>query len=232
MDELERIRLEYSDREQRLKGSDIYSPFNPAQMFSIHQRQRVVANCLRRNEFYPLREFRILEVGCGSGGILLEMLALGALGRNLHGVDLIHYRAQAANTVVPCLPLICADGQHLPYAESSFDLVMQFTVLSSILDEGIRVNLAHELLRVTRPSGLVLSYDFWLNPTNKNTRGINISEIHRLFPDCQFNYHRVTLAPPIVRRLVSISWNLCQLLESLKIFNTHYLVEIHPNRKF
>jgi SAM-dependent methyltransferase len=232
MDELERIRKEYSNREQRLEGSNLYSLFNPAQMFSIHQRQRMVAKCLQRNEFYPLREFRILEVGCGSGGILLEMLGLGALARNLHGVDLIHYRAQAANTIAPCFPLICADGQHLPYPESSFDLVMQFTVLSSILDEGVRSNLAHELLRVTKPSGLVLSYDFWLNPTNKQTSGLNIREIRRLFPGCQFNFHRITLAPPLARRLVPISWNLCHLLESLQVFNTHYLVEIHPNRNF
>lgn len=35
-----------------------------------------------------------------------------------------------------------------------------------------------------------------------------------------------TLALPIARLLIPISWILCELLEKLKIFNTHYLAII------
>lgn len=67
MGEIERIRSEYVNREHRLAGSDLYSLFSSAQLFTIQQRQRAVLKCLRRNGFYPLKGRRILEVGCGSG---------------------------------------------------------------------------------------------------------------------------------------------------------------------
>jgi hypothetical protein len=68
----------------------------------------------------------------------------------------------------------------------------------------------------------------WLNPTNPHTHGIRPAEIMRMFPNCQYEFHRITLAPPIARLLVGASWLLCAFLEKLKIFNTHYLVAIRP----
>jgi hypothetical protein len=88
---------------------------------------------------------------------------------------------------------------------------------------------------VKRPDGLPWlegrSYDFRLNPTNPQTRGISYfsirpAEIKRLFPNCHYEFHRITLAPPIARRVVPISWMLALFLESLKIFNSHYLAVI------
>jgi hypothetical protein len=76
---------------------------------------------------------------------------------------------------------------------------------------------------------MILTYDFWLNPTNPQTRGIRPAEIKQLFPNCSYEFHRITLAPPITRKLAPISWGLCLFLESLKIFNTHYLVAIRPH---
>jgi hypothetical protein len=49
-----------------------------------------------------------------------------------------------------------------------------------------------------------------------------------LFPNCTYEFHKITLAPPLARRIVPISWILALLLEKLKIFNTHYLVAIRP----
>ena len=128
------------------------------------------------------------------------------------------------------------------------------TAISSILDPGIRRNICADMLRVLRspdpasgkPGGMILWYDFWLNPINPQTRGIRPAEIKRLFPNCLYEFHRITLAPPIARKLAPISWGLCLFLESLKIFNiipfgrwsssrslayrdhTHYLATIRP----
>ena len=57
-------------------------------------------------------------------------------------------------------------------------------------------------------------------------KGVGKQEIKKLFPNCKFEFHRITLAPPIARLLVPVSWILCELLEKLKIFNTHYLAVI------
>jgi SAM-dependent methyltransferase len=225
-DDLERLRTEYADRERRLRGSDLYSFFNPGNLFMWHGRQRALLALLRRQGFETLNSFRILEVGCGQGGVLQELLSYGALPAKLFGCDLLFDRLQTAHQMLPHLPLACADGQCLPYSSAAFELVLQFTVFSSILDEQIRQHLAQEMMRVLRPGGLILWYDFWINPTNPQTRGIRPLEVRRLFPGCQYEFRRITLAPPITRRLVGLSWQVCHFLERLKFLNTHYLAAI------
>jgi hypothetical protein len=76
--------------------------------------------------------------------------------------------------------------------------------------------------------GGMLRYDFWLNPTNPQTRGLTPSEIKSLFPNCTYQFHKITLAPPIARKLVPLSWGLGLFLEGLKLFNSHYLAAIRP----
>jgi ubiquinone/menaquinone biosynthesis C-methylase UbiE len=225
-DNLERLRTEYAAIDRRLAGSNLYSPFNAAYLFTVQQRQRAVLKLLAGHGFNPLTNRRILELGCDRGGTLLEWLGYGATPKRLHGTDLLPDRVRGAHTRLPHLPLTCADGQHLPYQTGVFDLALQYTVVSSILDDAIKANLARELLRVIKSDGLILWYDFWLNPTNQQTRGVRRVEIRRLFPRCRFEFHRITLAPPICRRLAPVSWLLAYLLEKMKLFNTHYLVAI------
>jgi len=226
--DLQRLRSEYERRSNDAAGNDLYSHQNPGQLYAIQQRQRAVLRCFRKNGFHAFEYARILELGCGTGGVLLEMLSTGAALGRLHGTDLIFDRVTAAHGRVASLQLTCADGQALPYPANSFDLSMQFTVFSSILAQDIRVNMARELLRVTRPGGMILWYDFWINPFNPQTRGIRPGEIRNLFPECRIDFERITLAPPLARRLAKFSWGLCLFLESLKIFNTHFLAAIHP----
>ena len=165
-------------------------------------------------------------MGCGSGGVLSEYLAIGAASCNLFGVDLLPDRLSQAHHWHSGLNLANADGQSLPFPSQAFHLVLQYTALSSILNPDLRRNICNEMLRVLKPNGLILSYDFWLNPTNPHTHGIRPSEIRQLFPGCCFEFHRITLAPPVARRLVNVSWLFCEFLEKLKLLNTHYLAVI------
>jgi len=183
---------------------------------------------LRQENRSALAGKGILEIGCGSGGVLRELLWLGATPTLLHGVELLDWRLAEAKTATPHLNLVNADGRYLPYADDCFDLVLQFTVFSSILDDQVKRSVAAEMLRVVRRNGLILWYDFWLNPKNDQTRGIRPDEIRKLFPNCRYRFRRITLAPPIVRRLAPHFWTGCYLLEQLRILNTHYLVAIRP----
>lgn len=227
--DLTRLRAEYKERASGVGKTDRYSLFNPAQLFVVQQRQRAVLKCLQRNGFYPFKKKRILELGCGSGRMLLEALSFGATAENLYGAELLFERVQMLHHTLGNLRLINADGQNLPYTAHSFDLSMQFMVLSSILDNEVKRSIAQEMLRVTRPGGMILWYDFWVNPANAQTRGIRPQEIRRLFPGCSFQFERITLAPPIARRIVPVSWTLALLLEKMRIFNTHFLVSIQSN---
>jgi len=228
--DLARLRAEYAERERRVAESDRYSLFNPANLFLVQQRQRAVLGVLRRHGCYPLGRQRVLELGCGEGGVLLEFLNYGAEHGRLHGTELLQDRVRRARRRLPHVPLTCADGQSLPYAAGAFDLVIQYTVFSSVLDDEVRANLAREMLRVLRrPDGIILWYDFWLNPTNQQTRGIRRAEVRRLFPDCRLTFVRTTLAPPLARWLVKVGWGICYVLERLVVLNSHYLVCIVPS---
>jgi ubiquinone/menaquinone biosynthesis C-methylase UbiE len=228
LDELSRIRETYAAREARLTGSDLYSPANVAYLFAIQQRQRAILRTLQSEGQWPLDDKKILELGCGNGGVLLEFLGFGATPADLHGTDLLMGRVQIARSRLPHLPLTCANGGRLPYPDGFFDLVLQFTVFSSILDQRVCYTVSQEMVRVLKPGGLILWYDFWLNPFNRQTKGIRPQGIRKYFPDCQLVFERVTLAPPLARRLVPISWIGALFLEKLRIFNTHYVAAIRP----
>lgn len=225
-DDLARLRIEYSRREQRLAGSDLYSFSNPAYLFAVQQRQRVMLKALRAGGCADLEGRRILEVGCGSGRVLAELAYLGAQPAHLAGVDLLHRRLVEAHRNIPGGSFTAADGQNLPCPPHSFDLVLQFTAFSSVLDEQVKRNMAAEMLRVLKPGGAIIWYDFWLNPANRQTRGIRPGEIRALFPGCAVDLHKTTLAPPIARRIVPVSWGLAVFLEALQVLNSHYLALI------
>lgn len=230
VDETMRVREVYSTRAERLAGDTVYSPASEPYLFAMQERQRALLRRLRSEALWPLADKDILEVGCGIGGVLLELLGYEADPRRLHGTDLLAERVAMAHSRLPHLPVSCASGTQLPYSDDSFDIVLQFTVFSSILDRGICYTVANEIIRVLRPGGAVLWYDFWINPLNKQTRGIRPNEIREYFPNSQFTFDRITLAPPLARRLVPLTWSGARLLQKLRFLNTHYLVIIRPNK--
>jgi ubiquinone/menaquinone biosynthesis C-methylase UbiE len=227
VNDLDRLKKEYQDRERRLENSDLYSLSNPAYRFMKSQLRQGMLELLQRHG-RPLEHSRVLEVGCGNGNILMDLGQLGANQKNLFGADLIFTRLQQAQADHSLLSLACADGQRLPYADRTFDMVAQFTVFSSVLDDAIRRNMALEMQRVLGSDGVILWYDFWWNPMNRQTRGIGRSEIRRLFPGCSIDFQRITLAPPLARRLSLFSSRFMLFLEKLRVFNTHYLAAIRP----
>jgi SAM-dependent methyltransferase len=221
-----RLQEEYKDRLIRLEGKDHYSFANISYLYHIHQRERQILNLLKAEGVGKLEDKQILEVGCGGGGVLFDFLRYGAHPGCLFGIDLLNNRLGAAHQQLPGSHFANADGQTLPFPSGGFDLLLQFTAFSSILDHQVKQNMAGEMLRMMKEDGCILWYDFWWNPTNPHTAGIKPKEIRGLFPGCAFTFRKITLAPPIARRVVPISWPFALFLESLKLVNSHYLVLI------
>jgi SAM-dependent methyltransferase len=144
----------------------------------------------------------ILEIGCGIGTNLLNLIALGAAPERIVGNDLIEERINAAASRLPAaVRLHLGDGSRLPDEFGPFDLIIQFVVFSSILDDVLLSALAERMWSALRPGGAILSYDFTVNnPSNPDVRGIPVRRLRALFPEGHFTVKRVTVAPPLARR--------------------------------
>jgi ubiquinone/menaquinone biosynthesis C-methylase UbiE len=221
--EADRILREYERRAREIPA-DFYALSRPANLFSHHGQQRALLAALERSGMIPLDSRRVLDIGCGHGQWLGHFETLQARRDNLAAIDLDPRRAAAAQERFPGADIRVGDATHLPWSNSSFDIVAQSTVFTSILDGPTRAAVAAEMLRVLKPAGVVIWYDFLFdNPRNANVRGVRTKEIHRLFPNCRIHLRRITLAPPLARRIVPISWPVARLLEHLRLLNTHYL---------
>ncbi len=133
---------------------------------------------------------RVLDLGCGRGGVL------PALGLSGVGVDLDLDRLRAAPH-----PVAQADATALPVPRGAVDLLVACNVLSSIPDEGARRAVAAEVRRVLRRGGAVLWYDQrWPNPANRDTRAITRGHLGTLFPAAALDLRPITPVPALARR--------------------------------
>lgn len=228
--EINRIKKVYEKREKTVP-TDRYSLFNFGNRFIVQRRDWEILNIIKTRG-KSLKDMRILDVGCGAGGELRNFIRYGALPENLHGIDLLPDRIELAKRLSPNINFICNDASNLPYDNESFDIVMQFTVFTSILDKDMKLKIASEMLRVLKPDGIIIWYDYFVdNPKNHDVKGIKKKEIYKLFPNCDIHLKRITLTPPIARLVAPYSYLACYLLEKLKIFNTHYLGTIKKRTK-
>ena len=226
--ELQRIQQEYEKREHNILYQKLYSALNEANLYEKQSRERAVMALLRRRRLLNFQELSLLDVGCGEGQELLRWITYGVAPELCAGIDLVSASIDRARGRIPQLvELHTGSASKLCYANDRFDIVTVFTVFSSILDIQMQQSIAREMLRVLRPTGMIIWYDFWLNPTNKATCGIRLKEIKRLFPQCTYDATLVTLAPPIARVVAKRSFLLASLLELLPL-RTHWLVGIKP----
>ena len=220
--ELQRIREAYARRQRSIPASR-YSPFDRAHVFQTDELKRSVVRLLRRRNATSLAEGRILDVGCGDARWLRVLGEFGAKPQNLTGIDLLPERIDLARQLCsPLTTLVCGDASRLPFADLSFDILLSFTLFSSIRDPALKASLAAEMLRVLRDRGFVLWYDFRVNnPRNPDVSGITKREVETLFSGRRVELERITLAPPLARLFAS-SNALLNALSSARFLRTHY----------
>jgi hypothetical protein len=97
-----------------------------------------------------------------------------------------------------------------------------------VLDRRTRQSIADEFMRVTRPGGSVIVYDFWTNPFNRDARPVGRRELRALFRDKQASFRATTPAPPLVRLLAGLpgGWLACTALGMIPFVKTHYLATV------
>ncbi len=224
--ELKRIRGVFRQRDRYEEDESKIDPRDPGRRFLVESRERAFRQILREQGLLPLGSRRVLDVGCGVGDAVTRFETLGVPRSSLVGIDLVPERLARARARYTGVTFLEGNAGDLPFTDHAFDVVAQSTMFSSILDEGLRRRAAAEMIRVTKPGGVILWYDFRWNPLNRSTRGLGLSELRRLFPHCEIRARRATLAPPLARPLVAISWRFAEALEWLSPLRSHYCASI------
>ena len=209
-------------------GIGRYSFLQPDVWQSVQERQRAMLRLFARLGFTDLSRLRVLEIGCGAGGNLLELLRIGFAPERLCGVELLPERYAQARAALPAaLRLWPGDALALGPAElpeAGFDIVLQSTVFSSLLDDAFQQRLADAMWHWTAPGGGVLWYDFTVdNPRNPDVRGVPLARLRALFPQAVVQARRVTLAPPLARALCRVHPALYPLANAVPLLRTHLL---------
>jgi SAM-dependent methyltransferase len=152
--ELERLRATYGARDAAAESP--YRWDNPGYVTYVQSVERALLRGLA-DEGVRLEGARVLDVGCGTGYFLHRLFEYGA--GECHGIDLMENRIEAARSRYPGLNWRIGSATQLPFGDSAFDLVTQFTCLSSIVDDEARAASAREMQRVAGRDGWVLSFD-------------------------------------------------------------------------
>lgn len=223
-DEVDRIRQVYHDYDTSGNERSKRDHSNPGQRAILAERNRAIVDCLQGSHLQPLWDKQILDIGCGVGALMALLQHIGASSFRLYGVDLLHDRIALAQLYYPDMHFFCANAEELEFPDASFDLVLLFTVFSSILDERMGHNVASEVRRILKPRGAVLWYDVrYQNPWNPHTRAMKLEEIRRRFPGFDLHLRAITLIPPLARRLGRLTPGLYPVLTSIPWLRTHYL---------
>jgi ubiquinone/menaquinone biosynthesis C-methylase UbiE len=223
MNEVSRIIEAYARRDASGK-SRLYSTFNPEVLLINQQRERGIIKILKENDVTDLANKRILDVGCGKGGVLRDFIKYGAQPELCYGIDILPDRIEDAKKISPNISFRCGNAEELQYDNGFFDIILLFTVFTSIFDIQMKKMIVKEILRVLNEQGMILWYDYHINnPFNRDVKAVKKKEIYDLFPGCAINLKRITLAPPLARTLAPHSVLLAQLLEKIPLFCTHYL---------
>jgi SAM-dependent methyltransferase len=240
-DELSRVAAAYHERDAA-SPSPAYSWENPAYVLYMQRVERELLHVLRAAGVV-LPVSRVLDLGCGSGYFLHRLVEYGV--RSGTGIDLMPDRVEEARRRYPALDVQAGSATALPFVDSSFDLVTQFTCLSSVLDPDVRAAIGRETWRVLRPGGLMLSFDmapaqpvkravaagirrFRLVPSTgvyTPVEPLSMQELLRIFPG-QVVVRRVpTLDFDLTQRLAGRPW-ITAALTAVRPLRTHLLLAI------
>jgi SAM-dependent methyltransferase len=219
--ELERIKQEYRTRDAA--ATSPYRWDNPGYVAYMQAVERTLLRALE-DAGVGLEGARVLDVGCGSGYFLHRFREYGA--GECHGIDLMEERIAEGRTRYPSLALQVGSATELPFGDGEFDLVTQFTCLSSVLDDEVRLAAAKEMRRVA--GGWVLSFDMrGLRLRGRRsegatpTVGLDEHELRRLFGEPTLL--RRVLAPFEVAQLAGRHDVLMRTFAALPPLRSHYI---------
>jgi SAM-dependent methyltransferase len=165
-----------------------------------------------------------VDLGAGDGndvGPLRRTLGPSAC---LVAVDLRSAALRALRRSGAPVEVVAAHASRLPFGDRGVDLILQSTMLSSVLSAERREAIYAEVRRVLGPGGLFVSIDMRLpNPRNPNIAPVRRTELRRAFPGWSCGARSLILAPPLHGALRSLSPWLARVAETIPLLRSHLL---------
>jgi ubiquinone/menaquinone biosynthesis C-methylase UbiE len=195
----------YRDYNAR-KGVDRNSLLhNPEVLFQSLARDAAMVRALQWIDQNP-QSARVLDVGCGDGDSLWVFLRLGFEPSNLFGVDIQEDKIRRAKATNSLVTFDCMDATSLTFRDDSFDIVMESMMFLQLTDDEIARRIASEMIRVTKPGGILLVSDWrYSKPGSHEFKGVSTSRIADLYQvgiqTAVCRTFRGPLVPPVGRFL-------------------------------
>lgn len=93
--------------------------------------------------------------------------------------------------------LFCCEVSTLHLPRGNFDIILQSTVFTSILDDALCQRVAQKMWEAAKPGGFIPWYDFiHANPYNRGVRAVSVREMKRLFPEARYQICKTALHRP------------------------------------
>ncbi len=149
---------------------------------------------------------KVLDVGCGTGGV---MQMLNELGAECEGVDVSEKALEYCRK--KNLKVVQGDGIKLPYADNTFDLVISSDVLEHIEKDFEAVA---EVKRVLKPGGVIIAtvpahqrlfsyHDIALHHVRRYSKKQFFDLLSGSFSKTNIAWiHSAILVPAIIQRMV------------------------------
>jgi SAM-dependent methyltransferase len=99
-----------------------------------------------------LEAARVLDAGCGVGTYVGK---LSKVAGAVYGLDYERDRVAEAARRLGRTAVVCGAGEHLPFRDGTFDLVLSNEVIEHVQDDR---EVVAEMARVTRPGGRVVIF--------------------------------------------------------------------------
>ncbi|MBN2579210.1 MAG: class I SAM-dependent methyltransferase [Pirellulales bacterium] len=124
----------------------------------------------------------VLDVGCGGGGDLFQLLRLGYQPENIVGIDILTERLDKAKLLYPQMRFIQGDASRMDFADDSFDLLFESGMFATLPDDALSAAIAREMVRVCKTGGYLLLVDWRTpKPSDPNYKALSRRRLAELF---------------------------------------------------
>jgi SAM-dependent methyltransferase len=207
-----------------------YAWHRPEIMDQTAAHWRTAGSLLAATVGPDLGGLRVLDVGCGSGSFLRQLINWGANPALLAGTEYQRDRLDCARRRSP-LQMRWHLGDLDVFRDGSIDLAVANTVFSSVLDDAARARLGAEMWRTLSPGGWCMVFDFrYNNPRNAQVRRVGRRQLLAMWPGSVWHYRTLLLAPPLARKLARAPRILREALAVLPPLRSHFILMVQKPR--